>query len=175
MPLFTTREPRLEEAPKLANLGRQTFVETFAHLYRPEDLETFLAEKYDPLAIARELTDPDLRYQVVEHEGKLVGFIKIGPLSLPVTHPPSRSGEIKQLYLLQDHLSRGLGRRLMAWAFEQFSANHTTEIFLSVFSENERAIRFYQSFGFTKCGEYHYPVGEQLDLEWIMVLSEPDF
>jgi len=41
--MITYRAPRVEEAPALVTLGRQSFVETFGHLYRPEDLASFLS------------------------------------------------------------------------------------------------------------------------------------
>lgn len=168
------RSPSPADTEKLANLGRDTFIETFGHLYRPRDLQTFLASKYTPEIIAREIADPALRHQAVESQGDLVAFIKIGPLGLPVPAPLSPAGEIKQLYVRQSFAGQGLGKQLMSWAFAQMKAAGIAHLYLSVFSENVRAINFYRRCGFRKCGEYHYPVGEQLDLEWIMHRSEID-
>lgn len=56
----------------------------------------------------------------------------------------------------------------MEWAMNYFRSINTDEIYVSVFSENPRAIRFYQKYGFEKIGEYGFPVGDQVDLEWIM-------
>ena len=167
---FQYRSPSLSDSQALAELGRDTFIETFGHLYQTEDLESFLSQKYTREIIERQLADPSIRHQVVEEDGELIAFIKIGPLDLPVSSPPSKASEIKQLYVRKSFGGMGIGRGLMSWAFEQMEANGIENIYLSVFSENHRAIRFYQRFGFTKCGDYHYPVGKHLDLEWIMQL-----
>ena len=174
-PPLSSRSPTPADAEKLADLGRETFVETFGHLYRPSDLQAFLASKYAPDVIARELADPALHHQVVEDHDDLVAFIKIGPLDLPVPSPLPNAGEIKQLYVRRSHGGQGIGRHLMSWAFARMKAANLTNIYLSVFSGNDSAIRFYQQDGFRKSGEYHYPVGDHLDLEWIMVRPDPLF
>lgn len=167
-PEFQLRPPSSKDTFQLADLGRETFVETFAHLYHPDDLRTFLKKNYDEEVIATELADPFIEHWVIEYQERLIAFIKTGPLQLPVASPLPNAIEIRQLYVRKEFAAQGLGKRLMTWAFEQFSAKKISNLYLSVFSENERAIRFYQNHGFRKCGEYDYPVGNQLDLEFIM-------
>ena len=164
------REPTLKDAGRLADLGRDTFIETFGHHYRPQDLECYLSEKYTPEAIIRELENPALCYQVAGQDDFLVAFAKIGPLDLHVDSPLPKAGEIKQLYVRETFTGKGVGKHLMSWAMSQLKLAGLENLYLSVFSENYRAIRFYQNYGFKKHSEYHYPVGEHLDLEWIMHL-----
>lgn len=161
------RTPRADEAEPLARLGRETFIETFGHQYRPEDLRAFLNEQYAQEAIASEIADPQITLRVLAGGGGLIGFIKLGPLKLPVTNPPKNSHEIRQLYLRQDFTGRGLGERFLTWALAHLEKQHIARLYLSVFSENHGALRFYRRFGFQKCGEYLYPVGQQQDLEFI--------
>lgn len=166
--LSSLKSPTLQDASKLASLGRHTFIETFGSLYKPEDLEAFLTKVYSDETIAEELADPHLIHQVVTHQDDFIAFIKIGPVHVPVKNPLPGAMEIWQLYVRREFLGQGLGDLLMDWAFAQFKAHHASELYVSVFSENERAIRFYQKYGFEKMGEYGFPVGDQIDLEWIM-------
>ena len=165
---FQLRTPSLKDLGALAELGRTTFVETFGDLYTPEDLHAFLTEVYSEKSVSEELNNPDLQFQVLTQEEELVGFAKIGPVHVPTKNPAPSAMELWQLYVRQEFLGQGLGKKLMTWAAEQFASRKATDIYLSVFSENERAIRFYQSHGFKKIGEYGFPVGNQIDLEWIM-------
>ncbi len=166
--LLTLRSPTPEDLPKLAALGRDTFVETFGDLYTPEDLNFFLEEAYHDQVVAEELADPGLTHQIIEYQEQLIAFAKIGPVHVPVDKPAPGSMELGQLYVLREFLGQGLGDKLMTWALDRFAAFNPPELYVSVFSENERAIRFYQKYGFQKCGEYGYPVGNHIDLEWIM-------
>ncbi|MDA7882111.1 GNAT family N-acetyltransferase [Akkermansiaceae bacterium] len=166
---FQLRTPSLDDLIALAELGKTTFIETFGHLYQPEDLQAFLTKVYSEEAIAKELNNPDLHFQVLAHEEDFIGFAKIGPVHVPVENFAPGAMELWQLYVRQEFIGQGLGRKLMAWAEEQFKAHRASEIYVSVFSENERAIQFYESHGFRKVGDYGFPVGEQIDLEWIML------
>ena len=44
-----------EDTAALATLGRESFCAAFEHLYRPEDLATFLTETYSEEAVAEEI------------------------------------------------------------------------------------------------------------------------
>ena len=162
------RSPTQSDIPALASLGRDTFIETFGPLYTPNDLQTFLSDVYSDQVVAEEVADPRLIHQVIEHQDELIAFIKIGSVHVPTKNPLPDAMEIWQIYVRQSFLGHGLGDLLMTWAFDQFALQQAPEIYVSVFSENERAIRFYQKYGFEKHGEYEFPVGDQIDLEWIM-------
>lgn len=162
------RAPTLEDLQSLAQLGRDTFIETFGPLYREEDLNHFLTEVYSDAVIAEELADQKLTHRVIEFKGELIAFIKVGPVHVPVETPPPDSAEIWQIYVRQSFLGKGLGDQLMAWAMVYFESIKAEKIYVSVFSENPRAIRFYEKYGFRKVDEYGFPVGDQIDLEWIM-------
>lgn len=165
---FQLRAPEVADTVKLASLGRVTFIETFAPLYEKEDLDHFLGEVYSDGAVAKELADPKLTHRVIEFETELVGFIKVGPVHVPAKSPLLNAAEIWQIYVRQSFLGKGLGDLLMEWAIDHFASLNTPEIYVSVFSENPRAIRFYEKYGFKKIAEYGFPVGDQIDLEWIM-------
>ena len=167
------RAPTPDDLPRLARLGRDTFIETFGTLYKPEDLNHFLENVYSEEAVAQELADPKLTHRVIDNGEDLVAFLKIGPVHVPVDNPAPDAMEIWQVYVRQEFIGHGLGKRLMAWADDEFQKRKAGEIYVSVFSENERAIRFYQRHGFEKVGEYGFPVGEQIDLEWIMRRPAP--
>lgn len=171
LPDFKIRPPTKEDTSDLATLGRDTFVETFGPLYRKEDLDHFLREVYSDEIIAEELADPKLTHRVIEENGKLVAFIKVGPVHVPAKSLSPDAAEIWQIYVRQSHLGQGLGDQLMVWAMDHFETIKASEIYVSVFSENPRAIRFYQKYGFQKIDEYDFPVGDQIDLEWIMCKS----
>ncbi|MEZ6133729.1 MAG: N-acetyltransferase [Pirellulaceae bacterium] len=162
------RAPTLHDASRLAALGRDTFIETFGHLYPQADLDRHLEQVYSLQAIEQELRDPNLTFQVIDDGRELVGFVKVGEVHVPVNERSQRAMELRQLYVRQRLIGRGLGTKLMAWADTEFTRCQTDEVYVSVFSENSRAIAFYQKYGFEKIGEYGYRVGDQVDREWIM-------
>lgn len=162
----TYRAAQPADAAALADVGRASFCETFAHLYAAHDLEAFLAAHYTEAALGRELADPQRRFQLAEDDGRLVGFCKIGhEVSLPVDLGARRGLELKQLYLLRSHLGTGIAQVLMAWALEQAKAAGADDVVLSVYCDNVRAQRFYQRYGFRHVGDFFFMVGNHRDPE----------
>ena len=84
MPL---RTPSLDDLSALAELGRDTFVETFGDLYKSEDLQAFLTEVYSEKAVEEELNNPDLHFQILTQGDELIGYAKIGPVHVPAENP----------------------------------------------------------------------------------------
>ena len=167
-PHLQLRTPSLDDLGALAQLGSDTFVETFGDLYRPEDLQSFLTGVYSEKSVLEELNNPDLHFQVLTKGDDFVGYAKIGPVHVPAENPSPAAMELWQLYVRQEFIGQGLGKTLMAWAEAQFATRKASEVYISVFKENERAIRFYKSHGYEIVGEYGFKVGKQIDRELIM-------
>lgn len=163
--------PTLSDIPALSALARLTFTETFAHLYPPEDLQTFLDTAYSEAALAAEIADPDHFFRLIyDEQNTPLAYIQACPVSLP--HPdadPRNQGEIKRLYVRQSAQGAGLGKRLLTEALKHLSEKYpSAPQWLGVWSENHRARTLYAAYGFEKVGEYGFPVGDTIDLEYIL-------
>ena len=157
------------DAMALAALARDTFVETFGHLYRPEDLAAFLEKSQSVAAYSRLLQDPRVAVWVAEDaDGTLVGFLNAGPCKLPLPEQQPGAGEIRQLYLRSSVQGGGLGTRLLVLGIEWLAAQGHFPLYVGVWSGNSGAQRLYGRFGFEKIGEYDFPVGKHLDREFIL-------
>jgi ribosomal protein S18 acetylase RimI-like enzyme len=163
------RRGRLEDAAAIDGVFRKSFCDTFEHLYRPQDLDAFLRE-FTLVAWEAELKDDRFAFQVAEAEGQVVGYVKLGPPALPV-ETEGASVELRQLYLLKEWHGLGAAKSLMDWAIEEAKARGGTELYLTVYIENERARRLYERYGFVEVGPYHFMVGEQADEDIIMKLA----
>ena len=168
MPL-TLRAPTPADAPALAQVARETFTETFGHLYAPEDLAAFL-EQHTPEAWAAQLADPAYAIRLAEADGALAGFVKLGPPSLPFT-PERGAIELRQFYLLASHHGTGFAQVMMDWVFGEARARGHQALYLSVFTDNHRARRFYARRGFEEVGPYTFMVGNHEDEDIVMRLA----
>lgn len=163
-----------DDAAALAELSAETFTATFGHLYETKSVGAFLEENHSAGVYRKLLTDPDYGLWFAREEGgRLVGYAVAGPCSLPVPELPPNSGELARLYLRKEAQGSGLGRRLMAVALGFLNARYD-RIYLSVYSENRNAQRFYERFGFVKIHDYFFQVGDHQDPEWIMELRRSD-
>jgi ribosomal protein S18 acetylase RimI-like enzyme len=159
------------DAAALSRIGADTFTITFGHLYPPEDLAAFLAESHSAAAYAKLLDDPRyglwLLEDVAPDGGRAVGFAVAGPCGLPHPEVAPGDGELKRLYLLPEVQDGGWGTRLFAEAIDWLQREGPRRLWISVWSENFGAQRFYARHGFAKVAEYEFPVGRQRDIEFM--------
>ncbi len=165
----TTRDATIADAAALATLGADSFVQTFGHLYTPADLTLFLAN-HTVASWSAELADPAFAVRVAEQDGAMIGYAKLGPPHLPFT-PASAAAELRQLYVLGPWHGAGVAAALMDWVVATARTRHADELFLSVFTDNHRARRFYARFGFEPVGTYAFMVGTHADEDIVMKLK----
>ncbi|HEY0647437.1 GNAT family N-acetyltransferase [Phenylobacterium sp.] len=163
------------DAETLSALGAQTFRETFAHLYPPADLETFLADAYGIERTRADLADPAKASWLVEARGQAIGYALAGPCGLPHGDVTPACGELKRIYFLKDHQGGGLGRALFGKVMDWLLRDGPRDVWIGVWSENYGAQRFYERHGFSKVGEYGFEVGRTVDLEFILRRSAESF
>lgn len=157
-----------EDAPAASAIAADTFVETFGHLYPPADLETYLTEAYDVDAQLAVLEDPQRAVWLAEEDGEVIGHAAAGPCGLPHDGVQPGDMELKRLYLRRSHQGGYRGTQLLRTALDWMVRDGPRTVWLGVWSENLGAQRFYERHGFTRAGEYHFPVGQTLDLEFIL-------
>jgi GNAT superfamily N-acetyltransferase len=162
----TYRDGGPGDAQLLDWLFDTVFCDTFAHLYRPEDLQSFLSS-FGIADWEDQLRDPAFWVRIAEVGGKAAGYAKIGPLKLDV-QPNGPAMLLDQLYVLKDHHGSGIARTLMDWAIAESRRRGARALYLTVFIDNHRARRFYASYGFEDVGRYDFMVGDQADEDVIM-------
>lgn len=156
------RRATTADAVVLTKMARDSFVATFAHLYKAADLDVFLGEAFGPDGLARQIDDPGYRIQLAIEGDAIVGFAKLGPCTLPAPATPG-DAELKQLYVVEQCKGAGVADALMDWALATARAEGRTRMVLSVWVENFRAKRFYARRGFVEIGLSPFRVGDQID------------
>lgn len=166
------RPATIDDAHALAQLGAQTFIAAFGHLYRPKDLHAFISQVHAPAAVAQEIAGDSCRHQLAELDGELVAYCKLRHPSHYVSYSSARNPiELGQLYALPHHTGTGIGAKLMDWTLEQARGGGHDAILLSVYSENFGAQRFYQRYGFGKIADITFQVGDHYDPEFLYELK----
>jgi diamine N-acetyltransferase len=165
--MATIRRARPSDAGALSLVGRATFIESFGALYAPEDMHAFLDEKHSVDYYARYLAEAANAAWIVEEGADAIGYALAGPCGLPHADVREGDGELLRFYLQSDRQKGGLGSALFADVIEWLEAARPASIWLSVWSGNDGAQRFYARHGFEKAGEYEFVVGRQRDHEFI--------
>ena len=163
------RDATPADAPALARLGARTFFETFGHLYDPADLALFL-QNHAVANWREQLADPAYAIRVGGADGQLAAYAKVGPPSLPF-EPRGDATELRQFYILKPWHGTGAAEELMAWVIDEARRRGAEHLYLSVFTDNHRARRFYARYGFVEEGPYKFMVGNHADEDIVMRLE----
>lgn len=163
------RNATVRDADSLSALGAATFVATFGHLYQPNDLEIFL-QNHSSDVWAKELADPAFAVRVAELDGNMVGYAKLGPPHLPF-EPRGKAAELRQLYVVEEMKGQGIAQKLIEWVVDRARERRADHLYLSVFTDNHRARRFYEKYGFEPEGTYAFMVGTHADEDIVMRLA----
>lgn len=155
------------DAAVLAELGARTFIDAFGHLYAPEDLQAFLDESHSVAAYASLLASPLYALWMAIEDDQPVGYALAGPCGLPHEEVGPDDGELKRLYVSASAQGSGTGAKLFEQALAWLERDGPRTLWISVWSENYGAQRFYGRYGFEKAGEYEFIVGKQRDHEFM--------
>ena len=164
--IVSHRTARHEDAALLDNLFSDIFCETFAHLYRSDDLNAFLSS-FTVASWEEQLGDQAYTFRIAEAGGNPMGFAKLGPLKLPIEAEASAL-MLYQLYVKPDFHGSGIAQALMEWTIEEAWQRGAPALYLTVFVDNDRARRFYDRYGFKAVGRYDFMVGSQADEDIVM-------
>lgn len=153
---------------ELAAIGRRTFAETFVDGNTAEDMEKFLTETYNVKRLTEELQNPD-SITFMAYEGDTVlGYLKLNRGAAQTEKGYDNSLEIQRIYVVEEAKGKGIGSCFMEIAETQAKKWNLSYIWLGVWEHNPKAIRFYESRGFTKFSEHVFVVGDDRQIDWLM-------
>lgn len=155
------------DAEAVSRIATRTFTETFGHLYTDEDLQAFLQESYAVGKQALILGLDQYAIWLLEDDGEPVGHAAAGPCGLPHPEAGPDDGELKRLYVLDRYQGGGWGERMLQTALAWLERDGPRTLWISVWSENFGAQRFYARAGFELAGEYEFKVGRARDREFM--------
>ena len=161
------RRAESADAETFSRIATRTFTESFGHLYPDADLHDFLRANYSLDACRRLLGDDAYAVWLLEDEREAMGYVVAGPCGLPHPAVTANDGELKRLYLLPRTQRAGWGGHLLQSALDWLGRDGPRALWISVWSQNLGAQRFYSRRGFVKVGEYEFPVGRVRDHEFM--------
>jgi len=131
-----------------------------------------LAETFGAEQQAAELADPVCRTLVIERQGVLLGYTLLracGPESETAAFHFVKPLEVARFYVDASLHGQGAAQGLMAAALDHAVAAGHDGVWLQVWEQNPRAIRFYAKAGFTDAGAATYRIGNQVDRDRMLV------
>ena len=166
------RRGQSEDATELSEFAARIFHESFAADNDPQDMAAYMAMAFSPTQQERELTDPANTYLIAESEGSIVGYVLIKPgEDAPECVTVRPSAEIARFYVDRAWHGSDVARRLMAAAVADGQRRGARGLWLGVWENNLRAVRFYAKNGFRDIGSHTFVLGSDVQTDRVMHLA----
>jgi ribosomal protein S18 acetylase RimI-like enzyme len=167
---LTIRFAASRDAETLARIGRTSFYDAFAAhpANHPDDMKAYMNEAFSVQTIENDFRQPDTIYLIAEIENKAVGYAKLKANSREDCVSGDNPIELCRLYSLNEYIGKGIGKALMEKCLEFAGENKNDVFWLGVWEYNFRAQKFYEKFGFEKCGEHVFQLGSDPQTDWIL-------
>jgi diamine N-acetyltransferase len=155
------RDGTPDDAPCIAVLATQVFLDTYATRGIRPDLAREVLVEYSLDRFAARLRTPSLSFILAERDGHLVGFAELDrERPCPVDAVDARV-QLVRLYVQRPFQGTGIGRLLIQEAESRARAWGAPVLWLEAWSGNDRAIGFYASRGYAQVGSVEHRVEEQ--------------
>jgi ribosomal protein S18 acetylase RimI-like enzyme len=170
------RQANSSDAAALSDFAASVF-----HLGCPEtshaDLAAYISTELTPERFFTLLNDPNLILLLAETLGaedrRIAAYMVIARRNPHPSLAAPAPAEFRKLYLDPAYHGTGLSSAMIHCALSILNAEGPRPIWLSVFSENSRAISFYKKWGFQIAGTQEFLVGSDRQKDFLMLRDTP--
>jgi ribosomal protein S18 acetylase RimI-like enzyme len=171
---ITIRQATQTDAVSLANFAEHAFRETFSDENLIADMDMYCLENFASKIQEQEILDSNVVTFLAEVNGKLVGFAQLvleSAVSFIKSHRPS---QLHRLYVSTEQHGHGLAHKIIQEVLHTASDANSDFIWLGVWEQNPKAIKFYKKYGFRVVGSHVFKLGLDPQLDLIMVTEVED-
>ena len=138
-------------APELVELWKRTFRQAYSDMHSADNIERCCAANFTVANALDVLEDNNTVCKIYYRDEEPIGFCIVvhHECPFPLT---GKSSELKQIYILADTYGSGVGREMLADAYELVRSANGKWIWLAVADLNHRAQSFYDKTGFHRVG-----------------------
>ena len=137
-------------------------------------MKKYLEEGFSREKLLEELSDSHSEFYFAEMDGTVIGYLKLntGPSQTEI-----RSGnalEIERIYVRKEYHGKEVGQLLYNKTLEIARQKNVDYVWLGVWEDNPRAIRFYEKNGFIAFDKHIFRLGddEQIDIMMKLVIEK---
>lgn len=166
MAKFAIKRVSLINIDQLQEISRQTFYETFSSGNTEANMRKYLEEEFSVEKLTAELSNGNSEFYFATLDARIIGYLKLN-FGIAQTELKDDNGiEIERIYVLKEFIGRNMGKLLYEKVVQIAKKRNAGYIWLGVWEENRRAIRFYEKNGFVEFDRHIFRLGddEQTDI-----------
>ena len=148
------------DVPILITLGTTTFLESHGHSASKKDIEAYIKSKFNKSAFLEALQTTESHFYILYYNQIPIGYSKM-IFNFPHQNIDSKNvTKLERLYLLKEFHHLKLGLELFHFNLQVSKHHQQTGMWLYVWTENAKAISFYQKIGFKIIGSHDFKISK---------------
>lgn len=160
-------QAKKEESKLISVLFKTVYIEAYAEEGITSELVNYMEKRFSE----------DHIYNIIKEKPQqlIIAYYGNNPIGVAEIHldnicPIKNKSvvELDKLYVLRQFNSIGIGQGLMIETEKLIRKKAFKELNLEVFVGNNRAIKFYEEFGFVKIGKVDFPMQDNTYENWVM-------
>ncbi|MGP1991649.1 GNAT family N-acetyltransferase [Zobellia laminariae] len=152
----------------LSKISTQTFSDAFAKDNNPIDFKSYTDLAFSKNTLLDQINNPDSSFYFVYRGIDLVGYFKLNENEAQTDVKLKEAIELERIYVLGNFQNLGIGKWMLNEVKKKGNNKRKKFLWLGVWEENTKAIKFYQTHGFSKFGTHPYNVGNDKQTDWMM-------
>ncbi|MBX2920104.1 MAG: GNAT family N-acetyltransferase [Ferruginibacter sp.] len=146
------------DAQLLEIIGKQALLESHGHSAPKADMDAYVNKYYCADFFKTEISNPANIYHIMYYDKEPAGYSKIifnyPHSNINISHVT----KLERLYVLKKFYDCKLGKPLFEFNLQLSKSNNQQAMWLFVWKENPRAIKFYLKNGFTIIGNHDFVI-----------------
>lgn len=167
---ISIEKANLTDLPQLQKIASETFFESFSAENTDEDMQTYLARNFSTEKLILELNDQNSDIYFAVFEQKVIGYLKLNFRESQSHLQDDDAIQIERLYISKEYQNKNVGQFLLEKAIEIAKNADKAYVWLGVWTENIRAIKFYKRNNFSEFGNYIFMLGKDEQQDILMKL-----
>lgn len=164
------KKVKIEDIDQLQRISRQTFFETFSSGNTEKNMKAYLENALSTNKLRGELSEKDSEFYFAIIDKSVVGYLKVNFGQSQTEMKEENALEIERIYVLKDLHGKKIGQLLYEKAIDIAKQKNVDYVWLGVWEENPRAIRFYQKNGFKEFDKHVFKLGDDEQTDIMMSL-----
>ena len=152
----------------LVAVSRTAFIQAFEKANNPEDFAAYVQEAFSLETMAQQLYNKDTLFYLAYKGEELIGYFKTNEYGAQTEIKAEDGLELERIYVLQDFLGKGYGKEMLDRVFVIAQRKKKGYVWLGVWEHNQKAIGFYEKYGFVKFGTHPYYIGTDKQTDWML-------
>lgn len=166
METIRIRKATINDCESLLEIGKITFSETFASTNSEGNMKDYLAKNFSKANLTLEINNPLSEFYLAFLEKRVIGFLKVNFGKAQTEIQDEKGIELERIYVLNEFHGKKIGQLLLDKALQIARNNESQYLWLGVWENNFKALKFYEKNWFYVFDKHIFTLGtdEQTDL-----------